>query len=87
LKLKLFIVFKSWTEKLHFSIVANTLKISVRGFFANLILCPLVLHRGTPFVAKQMALSTIELKYLHNIPFVVDCGIQTKISSLLLNKT
>jgi hypothetical protein len=40
LKLKLYILFKSWREKLHFSIVANILKISARGFFANLILCP-----------------------------------------------
>jgi hypothetical protein len=40
LELKLYIVFKSWTKKLHDSIVANILKISVRGVFANLILCP-----------------------------------------------
>jgi hypothetical protein len=34
-----------------------------------------------------MHFSTIEIKYLHNIPFyVVYCGIETKISSLLLNK-
>jgi hypothetical protein len=40
LEIKLYIVLKSWTEKLHFSIVANILKIIVCGFFANLIICP-----------------------------------------------
>jgi hypothetical protein len=40
LELKLNIVFKSWTENLHFLNVTKILKISVRGFFANLILCP-----------------------------------------------
>jgi hypothetical protein len=30
---------KLWTEKLHFSTVANILKISARGFFVNLIVC------------------------------------------------
>jgi hypothetical protein len=40
LELKLCIVFKSWTKKLHFSTVANTLEINVRGFFAILILSP-----------------------------------------------
>jgi hypothetical protein len=34
LELKLYIAFKSWTEKLNFSTVANILKTSVRGFFA-----------------------------------------------------
>jgi hypothetical protein len=33
LKLKLYIVFGSWSEKLCFSTVANILKISVRSFF------------------------------------------------------
>jgi hypothetical protein len=39
LELKLFIVFKSWTEKekLNFSSVANILKICVLGFCANLM--------------------------------------------------
>jgi hypothetical protein len=41
LELKLYIVIKSWTEKLIFSTVANIPKICVRGFFdANLKLCP-----------------------------------------------
>jgi hypothetical protein len=35
LKLKLYIVFDSWTEKLGFSFVANILNISVLGFFAS----------------------------------------------------
>jgi hypothetical protein len=34
------IIIKRWTEKLNISTVANILKISVRGFFANLIICP-----------------------------------------------
>jgi hypothetical protein len=42
LELKFYIVFKSLTEKLHFSTVANILKTSVLGFFVNLILCPQV---------------------------------------------
>jgi hypothetical protein len=40
LDLKLYIVYKSWTKKLHFSTVAYILEISVHGFFANLIFCP-----------------------------------------------
>jgi hypothetical protein len=41
LELKLYIVLKSWTEKLNFSAVANILKMSASiVFFANLILCP-----------------------------------------------
>jgi hypothetical protein len=38
LELKFYIVFRSWTEKLHISTVANILKVGVRGFFANLVL-------------------------------------------------
>jgi hypothetical protein len=40
LEIKLCIIFQSWTEKLNFTIVANILKISVRGFVTNLIFCP-----------------------------------------------
>jgi hypothetical protein len=36
LTLKLYIAFENWTEKLNFSTVANILKISVLGFYANL---------------------------------------------------
>jgi hypothetical protein len=39
LELKLYTLYLQ-TEKPHFSTVANILKISVRGFFANLIICP-----------------------------------------------
>jgi hypothetical protein len=38
LELKIYIVFESWTEKLHFSSVANIFKTSIRGFFANSVL-------------------------------------------------
>jgi hypothetical protein len=63
LKFRAKTIFKSCTEKLQFSIVANILIISVRGFFAHLILCPKVPRKkidgalmDTPVVANKKVL-------------------------------
>jgi hypothetical protein len=46
------IVFKNWIEKLNFSNMANILKISVRGFFANLSITVPKITRDNPVVPK-----------------------------------
>jgi hypothetical protein len=66
IKLYIYIVFKSWTEKLNFSVVANILKISVYGFFP-----PKIKRWGTNGPPSCSKTEGFEIKFLHNIRFML----------------